>query len=217
MIKLVAFDLDGTIGNTIPMCIKAIKKAVGPYVMRELSDIEIIRTFGVNEEGMTKRLVDNDSWENALKDFYIVYSEMHELCPQPFSGILDLIKELKAKEIPIALITGRGEKSCDITLSRFGMQNCFDQIITGNPLKNTKSAAIGYLLHRYNLHPCEMVYIGDAVSDISACIEAGISCLSAAWATPNKITLSLEENNRGRVFYSIHSLRTFLMSHLCDS
>lgn len=31
MIKLVAFDLDGTIGDTIPMCLKALKKAVTPY------------------------------------------------------------------------------------------------------------------------------------------------------------------------------------------
>lgn len=36
MIKLVAFDLDGTIGDTIPMCLKALKKAVTPYVTLEL-------------------------------------------------------------------------------------------------------------------------------------------------------------------------------------
>lgn len=35
MIKLVAFDLDGTIGDTIPMCLKALKKAVTPYVTPE--------------------------------------------------------------------------------------------------------------------------------------------------------------------------------------
>lgn len=35
MIKLVAFDLDGTIGDTIPMCLKALKKAVTPYVTHE--------------------------------------------------------------------------------------------------------------------------------------------------------------------------------------
>ena len=36
MIKLVAFDLDGTIGDTIPMCLKALKKAVTPYVTLSL-------------------------------------------------------------------------------------------------------------------------------------------------------------------------------------
>ena len=217
MIRLIAFDLDGTIGDTVPMCIQACKKAVEPYIMRELSNAEIEQTFGLNEEGMIKRLVDNESWESALKDFYTVYSTMHEICPQPFSGIGNLIEDLKSKAISIALITGKGEKSCDITLRKFGMENCFDQIITGNPQRNTKSDAIRNLLHKLKLQPCEMLYIGDAVSDISACVENNVCCLSAAWAAPDKIASDLEERNQNRVFYSIRSLNEFLSNYLCKS
>ena len=36
MIKLVAFDLDGTIADTIPMCIEAFKQAVSPYASKIL-------------------------------------------------------------------------------------------------------------------------------------------------------------------------------------
>ena len=46
MIKLVAFDLDGTIGDTLPMCIQAFKEATQPYAGRELSDEEVVQTFG---------------------------------------------------------------------------------------------------------------------------------------------------------------------------
>lgn len=46
MIKLVAFDLDGTIGDTIPMCLKALKKAVTPYVtLNDVSENDILETF----------------------------------------------------------------------------------------------------------------------------------------------------------------------------
>ena len=38
MIKLVAFDLDGTIGDTIPMCIKAFRQAVSLYAGHLLTD-----------------------------------------------------------------------------------------------------------------------------------------------------------------------------------
>lgn len=210
MIKLVGFDLDGTIGNTIPLCIKSLKKAVESYVMHELSDTEIVQTFGLNEEGMIKQLVRNESWKDALKDFYAVYSEMHGMCPQPFSGILDLIEELKSRDISIVLITGKGEKSCDITLRKFDMENSFDQIVTGNSQRNTKSDAIKTLLHTYKLQPFEMIYIGDTVSDISACKEAGVCCLSAAWATSDQIAHKLEELNPNRVFYSVHLLKEFL-------
>ena len=54
MIKLIAFDLDGTIGETVPMCIRAFEKAVSPYAGRTLSEREITQTFGLNEVGMIK-------------------------------------------------------------------------------------------------------------------------------------------------------------------
>ena len=57
MIKLAAFDLDGTIGDTIPMCIKAFRKAVSPYAGHSLTDKEIIETFGMNEVGMVKAII----------------------------------------------------------------------------------------------------------------------------------------------------------------
>ncbi|WP_300702829.1 HAD family hydrolase [Bacteroides sp.] len=211
MIKLVGFDLDGTIGNTIPLCIKAIKRAVEPYIMGEVSDAEIEQTFGLNEEGMIKQLVGDENWKDALKDFYAVYSEMHDMCPQPFSGILDLIEELKSEAVCIVLITGKGERSCDITLRQFGLEKSFDRIITGNSQRNTKSDAIKTLLRTYKLQPGEMIYIGDTVSDIAACKEAGICCLSAAWANSDEIIPDLEEINPNRVCYSVHLLREFLI------
>jgi phosphoglycolate phosphatase len=41
MIKLVAFDLDGTIGETIPLCIKSFKDAASLYSDKELSEEDI--------------------------------------------------------------------------------------------------------------------------------------------------------------------------------
>lgn len=70
MIKLVAFDLDGTIADTIPMCIEAFGKAVSPYAGHTLTKDEIVQTLGLNEIGMVKAVV-KEHWENALRDFYI--------------------------------------------------------------------------------------------------------------------------------------------------
>ncbi len=110
MIKLVAFDLDGTIGDTIPMCLKALKKAVTPYVtLNDVSENDILETFGLNEKGMIKKLVGNNS-EKALDGFYVIYEQMHIMCPRPFDGITELIEKLK-KSIPIALVTGKGERA----------------------------------------------------------------------------------------------------------
>ncbi|QAA32158.1 HAD family hydrolase [Clostridium manihotivorum] len=75
MIKMVAFDFDGTVGDTIPMCIEAFKKSVSPYLGHDLTIQEIVQTFGLNETGMVKAVV-KDNWRSALEDFYSFYEKM---------------------------------------------------------------------------------------------------------------------------------------------
>ncbi len=215
MIKLIAFDLDGTIGDTIPMCIKAFKKATQPYAGRELSDEEVIQTFGLNEEGMIKCVVDGTYWQLALNDFYVIYKNMHkEMCPKPFNGIYELITLLKQKGIIVVLITGKGANSCDITLQQFNMKTIFDKVVTGSAERNIKSEALKEVLHTYHLSTDKIVYIGDTVSDIMECKKANVKCLSAAWSSSQNEASILENYNPENVFYSISSISKFLLSQI---
>ena len=50
------------------------------------------------------------------------------------------------------------------------------------------------------------VYVGDTVSEVEACREAGIECLSAAWAKSARRE-ALEAANAGRVVGSVQELR----------
>ena len=185
MIKLVAFDLDGTIGDTIPMCIKAFRQAVSPYAGHLLTDREIIETFGLNEIGMIKSIVP-EKWKQALRDFYSLYEKLHYECSKPYEGIPELIAALRAKGLILALITGKGERSCRITLNEFGMEHDFDEILTGSENENIKAQSLRLLLKKYDLLPAQCVYIGDAVSDVSEAGKAGVICLSALWGTTAK-------------------------------
>ncbi len=76
MLKLAAFDFDGTIADTLPMCIKAFRMSVLPYIGYEISETEIVQMFGLNETGMVKKVVKQD-WEAALKDFYSNYELLY--------------------------------------------------------------------------------------------------------------------------------------------
>lgn len=78
MIKMVAFDFDGTIADTIPMCIEVFRKAISPYVGHKLTDHEILQTFGLNEIGIIKAVV-KDNWKLALEDFYLYYASPHNI------------------------------------------------------------------------------------------------------------------------------------------
>lgn len=208
MIKLIAFDLDGTIGDTVPMCIRAFGKAVSPYAGHILSEREITETFGLNEVGMVKKVA-GEKWREALHDFYPVYKEMHAECPAPYEGIRELIETLQKAGVLIALITGKGDKSCRITLEQFSMRDLFCSVKTGEEDRPNKAEAIEELLHDYRLVKDEFYYIGDAVSDVAACRKAGVTCLSAAWSTTADVH-GLEKVNPSKVFPSIKELTLFL-------
>ena len=210
MIKLVAFDLDGTIGDTIPMCIKAFRQAVSPYAGHQLTDREVVETFGLNEIGMIKYIVP-ENWEQALYDFYSLYEKLHYECSEPYEGIQDLIVALRAKGFILALITGKGERSCQITLNAFGMEHNFDEILTGSESENVKAQSLKLLLKKYDLLPAQCVYIGDAVSDVSEAGKAGIICLSALWGTTAKAE-ELKIINADYIFETVGELRDYLLS-----
>lgn len=204
MFKMVAFDMDGTIADTIPLCVEAFRKSVSPYAGHELSEQEIVQTFGLNEIGMIKAFVPQ-KWEVALQDFYCEYTLLHRKVTKPFPGILELLTVLKNQNIILALVTGKGEKSCQISLKELRLEHMFDAICYGSEKAPNKKENIAFLLKQYSIFPGQFCYIGDAVSDIKACREAGVLCFSAAWQEASNFIL-LEKENPKRVYSSVWNL-----------
>lgn len=212
MIKMVAFDLDGTVCDSIPLCIEAFRKAASVYTGGMLTEQEIVNTFGLNEAGMMKAIVKTD-WENALKDFYGYYEKMHDMCAAPFDGIHGLITYLKGNHIIVPLVTGKGERSCGITLGKIGLDDVFDKILTGSETHLNKGELILSLLSEYSVKKEEFFYVGDAISDLETCNAIGVTCLSAAWGTNSSLP-ELKIRNPQFTFESVSSLEGFLKSEL---
>lgn len=204
MFKVVAFDMDGTIADTIPMCIEAFRKSVSPYIDHELSEEEILNTFGLNEIGMVKSVV-SQNWKSAINDFYYQYEYLHNNVIEVFDGILNLFELLKYKKIIVALITGKGERSCTITLEKLGISKVFDDILYGSEIAPNKKQNIEYLLKKYNISKEEFCYIGDTVQDIKICQEVGVYCFSSAWQKTNNV-VALEKENPYYVFKNVKDL-----------
>ena len=120
-IKAVIFDIDGTLANTVPLCVQAFRQAMEPQLQRHLSDEEIIASFGPDEEGTIESFKPGDS-KKALADFMHYYQSLHTaMCPSPFDGIKDLLETLKQKGMRLAIATGKGEDTIAISLKQFGI------------------------------------------------------------------------------------------------
>jgi len=181
-IKGVIFDLDGTIGNTLPLCIQAFRQSIEPLALKTLSDEDIIATFGPSEEGTIQTLVP-DHYEQGIVNYLQFYESLHDLCPSPFPGVRELLDLLKEKGIRVAMVTGKGKHSTVISLERFGLEGYFEQIETGSPEGPVKAAGIAAVLQGWkDLDKASVVYVGDAPSDITASRKAGVAVVAAAWA-----------------------------------
>ena len=84
-IKAVIFDLDGTIANTLPLCVRAFKNSVEPLINRSLSDAEIIATFGPSEEGTILELAPEKK-EKGVSNYLHLYETLH-----PYARFLFLV------------------------------------------------------------------------------------------------------------------------------
>ncbi|HWB24107.1 MAG TPA: HAD family hydrolase [Chitinophagaceae bacterium] len=213
LIKGVIFDLDGTIADTLPLCIEAFRLAIEPLAQKQLTDKEIIATFGPSEEGTIMALAPHH-YEEGLSGYLQFYEALHIHCPVPFDGIVALLDYLQHYNVRLAMVTGKGEKSTVISLRQFGITQHFSIVKTGSPAGPVKAECIAEVLQEWNdLQKEEVVYIGDAPSDINASRKAGIPVVSAAWAATADAEklLSLQPD---ALFYSVGEFSAWLTEHI---
>jgi len=208
-IKGVIFDLDGTLANTLPLCIRAFREAVSPLIQRPLTDEEIIATFGPSEEG-TIRALAPDHYEQGVSDYLRFYKAHHGICPRPFAGIRELLKLLQERSIRIAMVTGKGKHSTMVSLEQFGLLPFFEVIETGAPHGPRKPEGIEAVLREWaDLSREEVIYVGDAPSDIEASRMVGVAVIAAAWAEtaePDR----LKELEPDEFFYTVEDFADWI-------
>ncbi len=211
-LRSVIFDLDGTIANTLPLCIAAFKKSIEPLLGKTLSDEEIIATFGPSEEGTISKLIPHHE-EQGVKDYLYHYQNLHYTCPVVFPGIKELLELLHHKGIQLAMVTGKGPQSTQVSLMQFGIEPYFELLETGSPDGPNKVNGIRKVLERLNVTAQESLYVGDAPSDIRYCKEIGIPIAAAAWAdTTNAAELIPLQPDY--IFYTVENFKEWIINSL---
>jgi Predicted phosphatases len=210
MTKAIIFDLDGTLGDTLPLCIEAFRKSISPLAGKELTYAEIIATFGPSEEGTVRRLIP-DHYDEGLHSYWKWYADLHSRCPDPFPGAVELLEDLAARGFILALVTGKAERSAEISLAHFKMGRFFQAREYGSPEGPSKDAGIRRILEKFGLEPEDAVYIGDAPSDVFYARKVGVPVISAAWAETSDLE-ELKAMEPDHVFSTIDELRTHLLT-----
>lgn len=202
------FDLDGTLGDTLPVCFRAFARVLEGRLGRSFSDGEIRALFGPSEEGILQRLCPDDP-ETALEEYLAEYRRAHGACPRPFAGMAETLAWLRGRGVELAVVTGKGPRSARISLETLQLAEFFPLVEAGSPHGGVKPAAMRRVLEAWRLPPERVAGIGDAPSDVRSAREVGLVSVAAAWA-PGSDAEALAACGPERMFRQVEELRAWL-------
>lgn len=181
-LSAVIIDLDGTIAESHPMAIQLIGGAIAEYTDRDLSPAEVVGLFGPNERGIFRAAVGEERWELAWEGYLDDYTAHHDLCPEPFTGMRELLQRLHQCGCMLGLVTGKTVTTAGISLDYFGIADLFSGVEGGSMDGVVKAGAITSLLDAWGLEPTQAAYVGDTTGDIRESRRAGVTAVAAAWS-----------------------------------
>ncbi len=180
-LKGVIFDLDGTLANTLPICVGGFREVFLQCAGRLYSDEEIHATFGPSEEGSFQREIP-ERWEEGLRLYLQTYEALHESCVAPFEGVIPVLERLQKAGYRLAIVTGKGAGSAEISLRYIGIASYFERVETGSPTGSVKANQIAAIAEEWGLSSEEVCYVGDSPSDVGCARKGGAIAVAASWA-----------------------------------
>ena len=205
-ISALIFDMDGTLGDTMPSILVAMRETFERFAGRIYTDDEIIAMFGPSEEGMIRQRVPANSYEPALQYYLDRYAALH--ADAPFPGIRDLMSYLKERGFRIAVATGKGPGTAAISMHAYGLDEYIDRLETGSPDGAVKPELIKRVLANWELPADQAGYVGDMQSDMADARTVGV----LPSARPGASRAPLTEADTPYRFTSVESLKTWLAS-----
>ena len=207
----ILFDLDGTLGDTLPVCVGALQETLYHFTHRDYTKDEIFSMFGPSEEGMIYRFIPEPQRQAALDDLHQRYTRLHESARQPFPGVIPLLETLKRRGVRTGIVTGKGRGTAEISLEMMGLAPYIETLVTGSPEGAEKPASIRQALAQWRLPAGEVAYVGDMPYDMLAAREAGVIPLGAAWAQTATVR---DGDGAVKVFHSVDELAGWLDEEL---
>lgn len=182
--QTVLFDFDGTLADTLPVCIHSIHEAFKAYDGRTLTADEVVALFGPTEADIIRlNLSNRAAAEEAVRHFYDCYVREHDRMVKPNAAIAAMLDELKARGFRLGIVTGKGRDALHISLARLGLEPYFDVTVTGDEMTRPKPDPEGVLtaMKALGSQAESTVFVGDSEADIRAGKAAGVYTVGAHW------------------------------------
>ena len=188
MKKLVIFDLDGTLLDTIADLAESAN-----YALKQLGypthPVDVIRTFvgnGINKLLERALPIHEQTEENVIRmrSHFVPYYDVHNAdLSNPYPGIVSLLEDLQAKGIQIAVASNKYQEATVKLVKQYFPDIDFIEILGQREGINVKPdpTIVFDILQKADVSKEDILYVGDSGVDMQTAINAGVDAVGVTW------------------------------------
>lgn len=219
MKKLVIFDLDGTLLNTILDLSVAVDYALSLKGLEGFSYSEYMTMVGhgitnLVKSALTARLGQEpeqgmlDESVKAFTDYYVSHIDINT---KPFDGMPELLRELNSRGVKMAVASNKFHEGTMKLVGEFFPEIPFVAVMGNSPELPLKPDAevVNLILAKAGLDKEDAILVGDSSTDIKTAVNAGIESIGVEWGYRPADTLV--DAGAGRLAATVADLRAMLL------
>lgn len=181
MVKLLIFDMDGTLIDTDKVLFETWKELFLLYKPKDFKiDEEVIRTYSGPpiQESIAKAFPEKDQ-AFILKEYRTRTEKYYDYYLKIYPGEKEVLKRLHDEGYILTIATQKNKKMALRSLEMKEIYDYFSLILTSNDGFKTKPSPdmINYILANFNCKPEEAVMIGDTAYDYLAAKNANVKSI----------------------------------------
>ena len=188
MKKLVIFDLDGTLLDTIADLAESTNHAL-KQLGYPTHNVETIRTFvgnGINKLLERALPLQKQTEENVrlMRSHFVPYYDAHNAdLSSPYPGIVHLLEDLQEKGTMIAVASNKYQEATVKLVKHYFPTINFIEILGQREGINVKPdpSIVFDILKKANVNKEEVLYVGDSGVDMQTAINAGVDVVGVTW------------------------------------
>ena len=179
----VAFDLDGTLVETLPDLHEAAIRMLAQIGRPAVPESTVRAYVGDGVDRLVKRLLTGEShgepdaaaFEKAAENFRGHYASVLTRASRPFPGALSTLEILRSRGFKLACITNKPARFTEPLLQGLGLTACLDRVVSGDSLPRKKPDPLPLLdtARAFGIEPERLLMIGDSPVDTGAARAAG--------------------------------------------
>ena len=189
MTKLIIFDLDGTLLNTIEDLGRACNHALAQcsFPLRRMDEYNMMVGRGIMNLFLNALPEGEKNMDNALKmrEFFVpYYSEHGSDFTAPYPGIPELLDNLTSRGISLAVASNKYQQGTEHLIRHYFGKYEFVRILgqrEGKPIKPDPEIVREAMEGVSGIRLDEVVYCGDSDVDMMTGKNAGVRTIGVTW------------------------------------